>query len=252
MDKSIKLRKPLSRAGNEKKGSRMSRTYNQGCMLAYALDNLGERWTLLIVRDLLLGPRGFVDLQSSLIGIGGSLLSKRLKDLEEFRLVTTETADGKRSQYRLTELGEQLRPTIRSMMRWSVRFMKETADSSAREQMYADVMKPDSIALGIELYADYQRDPALSYVAHLVVDGRPYTVYYMNGDMIVKRGADTPAMARLETSVVTAMSALRREIDATEARASMKTEGDPIVIEHLIACLASRRRPDQHAEKPAA
>lgn len=165
----------------------MSRTYNQGCMLAYALDNLGERWTLLIVRDLLLGPRGFVDLQTSLIGIGGSLLSKRLKELEEFQLVTAESPDGKRSQYRLTELGEQLRPAIRAMMRWSVRFMKETADNSTREKINVEVMKPDSVALGVELYADYQCDPDLSYVAHLVVDGRPYTAYYMKGDMIMKR-----------------------------------------------------------------
>lgn len=220
----------------------MTRTYNQGCMLAHALDNLGERWTLLIVRDLLLGPRGFVDLYSNLKGIGGSLLSKRLKELEELGIVTAESPDGKRSQYRLTELGEQLRPAIRALMRWSVRFKHATIDNPhVRRNIDDEVFKPDSVALGVEMYADYQRDPALSYVARLVVDGSPYTVYYMNGDMIVKRGADTPAMARIEIDSETALSGLKREIDAQEARTRSKVDGDPAVADHMLVCIASKR-----------
>lgn len=217
----------------------MPRTYNQGCMLAYALDNLGERWTLLIVRDLLLGPRGFVDFQTSLGGIGGSLLSKRLKDLEEMQII--ETVDGKRSLYRLTELGEQLRPAVRSLMRWSVRFMKATIESTEdRQRMMAEVSNADSVALGIEMYADYYAGAPISYVARLLIEGRPYTVYYMNGEMILKRGADTPEMAKIETDVPTAMRALRREIDADEAKRLMKHEGDPAALAHLFSCIASK------------
>lgn len=244
MDNSRELRQPESRAETTKKGvGRVTRTYNQGCMLAHALDNIGERWTLLIVRDLLLGPRGFVDLQSSLKGIGGSLLSKRLKELEELGIVTAENPDGKRSQYRLTALGEHLRASIRAMMRWSVRFTQATIDNpQVRRQMVDDVFKPDSVALGVEIYAEYQRDPNLSYVARLVVDGSPYTVYYMNGDMIVKRGADTPAMARIEIDSETALSGLKREIDASEARKRAKVDGDPAVLEHMLVCIASKRQ----------
>jgi len=132
----------------------MTRTYNQGCMLAHALDNIGERWTLLIVRDLLLGPRGFVELQSSLKGVGGSLLSKRLKELEELGIVTAENPDAKRSQYRLTELGEHLRPSVRAMMRWSVRFTRATVyNPHVLKRMMDEVFIPDSIALGVEMYA---------------------------------------------------------------------------------------------------
>ncbi len=211
-------------------------------MLAHALDNLGERWTLLIVRDLLLGPRGFVELHSNLKGIGGSLLSKRLKELEEVGVVSAESPDGKRSQYRLTELGEHLRPSIRALMRWSVRFTRATIDNPhIHQRMMDEVFKPDSVALGVEMYADYQRDPNLSYVARLVVDGNSYTVYYMNGDMIVKRGADTPAMARIEIDSETALAGLKREIDAAEARERSKVDGDAVVIEHLLRCIASKR-----------
>lgn len=220
----------------------MSRTYKQGCMLAYALDNLGERWTLLIVRDLLLGPRGFVELHTSLAGIGGSLLSKRLKELEEVGLITGENPDGKRPQYRLTELGEHLRPTVRAMMRWSVRFMQATVDNPhVRQTMFDHVDKPDSVALGIEMYAEYQREPALSYVAHLIVDSRPYTVYYMQGEMTVRRGADAPAMAKIETDSETALLGLKRKIDAAKARSLVIADGDPMVVEHLIKCIASKR-----------
>jgi len=225
----------------------LARTYNQGCMLAYALDNLGERWTLLIVRDLLLGPCGFVDLQTSLGGVGGSILSKRLKDLEEMRIVTAECAEGKRSQYRLTRLGEQLRPTIRALMRWSLRFMKETADHAEREKMFEEVDKPDSIALGLEIFAEYHPGPAHSYVAHLVMSGHPYTVYYMNGETIVRRGADTPAMARIETELSTVFSGLKRRIDADEARALSTAEGDPAVLAHLFECIGSKRRVENAA-----
>ncbi|MEM9169643.1 MAG: helix-turn-helix domain-containing protein, partial [Pseudomonadota bacterium] len=79
----------------------MSRTYNQECILAYALDLLGERWTLLIVRELFLGSRRFGDLQNALPGLGANLLSKRLKELVEAGLIAGPDGDG-RAHYRLT------------------------------------------------------------------------------------------------------------------------------------------------------
>lgn len=227
---------------NIPRSAELSRTYNQGCMLAYALDKLGERWTLLIVRDLFLGPRGFVELQTGLGGIGGSLLSKRLKELEEMQLVASEGGEGKRSQYRLTELGEQLRPTVRTMMRWSLRFMRETADEEMLRKLVETAYKPDSLALALEIYADYHREPALSYVARLVIDNHPYTIYYMSGEMTVKRGADTPAMATIETSAETVLAGLRRQIGPDEAKARSKTDGDPKALAHLLECIGAKRK----------
>jgi DNA-binding HxlR family transcriptional regulator len=67
------------------------RRYHQYCPVARALDVVGERWTLLIIRELLLGPRRFTDLADGLPGIGSSVLSNRLADLERSGLVAKRT-----------------------------------------------------------------------------------------------------------------------------------------------------------------
>ena len=69
----------------------MSRHYDQFCPVARVLDVVGERWTLLIVRELLLGPRRFTDLAAGLPGIGTSVLTTRLKQLEHDGLVRKQT-----------------------------------------------------------------------------------------------------------------------------------------------------------------
>src|SRR5207249_5492567 len=86
------------------------RTYGQYCGLARALDLVGERWTLLIVRDLALGPKRFTDVLAGLPGIGTSLLSERLRHLEELgvarRAVAARPAAG--GVYELTDHGRVL------------------------------------------------------------------------------------------------------------------------------------------------
>ena len=110
----------------------MTRTYNQDCVLAYSFDLLGERWTFLIIRELFLGPRRFGDLHAALPGIGTNLLSKRLKELEEGGLIAS-TGDG-RNQYRLTDSGEGLRPTLRSLMFWAIEYFMNRSEPSPPNQ----------------------------------------------------------------------------------------------------------------------
>src|SRR5271167_1332823 len=89
------------------------RTYNQYCGLAAALDILGERWTLLIIRELLVRPRRYRDLLADLPGIGTNLLADRLKFLTDQGLVRQrDIAGGKRQVYELTESGQKLRPVV--------------------------------------------------------------------------------------------------------------------------------------------
>ena len=129
----------------------MTRTYNQECVLAYALDLLGERWTLLIVRELFLGPRRFGDLQTELHGLGANLLSKRLKELTEAGLITAPEGDG-HAVYRLTTTGENLRPMVRELFFWSINyFMKNDRPSPPRECIFSNNLTPDSVALAIEI-----------------------------------------------------------------------------------------------------
>lgn len=101
------------------------RTYDQYCGLARALDHVGHRWTLLIVRELLLGPRRFTDLRDGLPGIANNLLADRLRQLQEDGLVARhELAPPAASTvYELTEAGRELRETIDALIRWGGRWM---------------------------------------------------------------------------------------------------------------------------------
>ncbi len=222
--------------GAKNKRKSMARTYNQDCILAHALDLLGERWTLLILRDLFLGPRRFGDLQAGLPGLGANLLSKRLKELDEAGIIDAPGDAG--GGYRLSEMGEKLRPAIRQLMKWSiVYFMTQPEPSPARDCIYSDDLQPDSVALAVELFANHCPQPGVSYVARLVIDDYPYTLYYLNEEMIARRGGDAPAAAKIVTDVATMMKAFRAELSREEALLRLKVTGDEKAIEHLLDCI---------------
>ncbi len=231
----------------------MSRTYNKDCILAHALDLLGERWTFLILRDLFLGPQRFGDLQAGLPGIGANLLSKRLKELEQAGIIVAPTSTEAGAGYRLAPWGEGLRPAIREMMCWSIEYFMERPESSpAHECIYTDHLEPDSVALAIELFARYCPEPDLSYVAHIYIDDFPYTLYYMNGDMVVRRGADTPAVANISTDVATIMQAFRKELTLDEVKPRMELSGHDKVITHLLRCIVHAEKNSEAVLAPAA
>ncbi len=102
------------------------RGYNQACNVAGSLDLLGERWTLLIVRELLTGPRRYRDLLDALPGIGTNLLAARLKGLSEEGLVTQRRVPPPTpaSVYELTEAGRALEPVLLELVRWGLRYRK--------------------------------------------------------------------------------------------------------------------------------
>lgn len=110
------------------------RSYAQYCGAARALDVLGERWTLLIVRDLLPGPRRYGELGARLPGISTDLLTSRLRTLEEHGLVAreTEVGVGRPVSYRLTAAGQELRPIIEHLADIGVRWLGAPAGSEAQ------------------------------------------------------------------------------------------------------------------------
>lgn len=97
----------------------MTRSYGQYCPIAKASELLGDRWSLLIVRELLFGPLRFTDMEQGLPGISRSVLSDRLKHLQRVG-VCEKTPDG---AYRFTEAGEALRPVMQSMGEWVARWI---------------------------------------------------------------------------------------------------------------------------------
>ena len=101
------------------------KTYGQFCGLARALDRVGDRWTLLIVRELLLGDRTFREFQDALPGMGPSLLTKRLTELADDGLVVRNGAPprSKSVEYALTDAGRSLEPVVIELIRWGGRWM---------------------------------------------------------------------------------------------------------------------------------
>lgn len=101
----------------------MSTTYGQYCPLARAMELLGERWTLLVVRDLLIGTRRFNDLARGLPRMSRSLLSTRLSTLCDAGIVQrVRRADGRAAEYRPTEAGRALWPVVEGLLGWGARW----------------------------------------------------------------------------------------------------------------------------------
>ncbi|MEX0785347.1 MAG: helix-turn-helix domain-containing protein [Dehalococcoidia bacterium] len=109
----------------------MARSYEQICPIARTLDLVGERWTLLIVRELFFGADKFTGLQENLPGIPARVLSDRLKKLEEHGLVARQVYSEHplRASYHLTELGQSLKPVLGVMAAWG---MDHTLDAKER------------------------------------------------------------------------------------------------------------------------
>jgi DNA-binding HxlR family transcriptional regulator len=104
-----------------------SRRYGDGCAIATALDHVGERWALLVVRELLLGPKRFTDLQEGLPGAGSKVLAQRLRELESAGVVRRRTLPPPASSqvYELTDWGARLDDIVVALGRWG-------ADASQR------------------------------------------------------------------------------------------------------------------------
>ena len=100
----------------------MPRPYNQTCPIARTLDIIGDRWTLLIVRDLFMGKTRFNEFLASSPGLPSKLLSDRLKKLEQHDLVerVVYSQHPLRAEYRLTDQGRTLAPVIEEIVRWGL------------------------------------------------------------------------------------------------------------------------------------
>jgi DNA-binding HxlR family transcriptional regulator len=108
------------------------RSYGQYCSIAKALDVVGDRWTLLIIRELLIrGACRYTDLRNGLPGIATNLLSDRIRELESAGLIRREDAPPPiaTTLFHLTESGAELLPVLDAIGRWGVRYMIEPADS---------------------------------------------------------------------------------------------------------------------------
>ena len=125
------------------------RTYHQYCATARTLDLVGERWTLLLVRELLTGPRRFGDLLSALGGMGTGLLASRLRFLQDEGLIEAATlpAPARAPAYALTEAGAELRPAVLALSRWGMRW-------AADERVEGEAFQAGWAVLGMQAVFD--------------------------------------------------------------------------------------------------
>ena len=113
--------------------------YEQACAIARALDVVGDRWSLLLVRELTLGPRRYRDLATGLPGIPSNVLAARLKDLQAAGVITRRTlpAPTDVTVYELTDAGRALQPALKELLDWGLHYAPEPSEDDAGQPAWA-------------------------------------------------------------------------------------------------------------------
>ncbi len=159
------------------------RTYNQYCATARTLDLIGERWTLLLIRELLTGPKRFGDLQTSLRGLGTGLLAARLKHLEREGLThkITLPPPSRTPAYALTEAGEELGPVVLALARWGLKW-------AMGERHEVETFHPGWAVLGLHACFDAEAAAGLQAVYEFRIDDEPFHVRIDDGTIEALHG----------------------------------------------------------------
>ena len=191
----------------------VGRSYHQLCPLAYSLDIVGERWTLLIVRELLFGPRRFKDIIKGLPGIGTNLLAGRLKKLEEAGALEKATLPPPAGStvYRLTPRGQELRPTIATLAGWGLSLMGPGIDED-----FLGVV-PTMSALTILFDGG---SPGGPYVCELRISGEVFYAVFSEGGIIVTPGSAPSPDLIISGRSKTVLSLLGKPDEAEKAARS--------------------------------
>jgi DNA-binding HxlR family transcriptional regulator len=132
--------------------TRNVRTYDHFCLTARALERVGDRWSLLVIRDLLTGTKRFTDLMDRLGGITPKTLSQRLRELEDAGIVAVDREPGRREVwYRLTPAGADLRPVLDALSRWGLQHAwrrPRPGESLHAEHLLRSVVQAIDLAAG--------------------------------------------------------------------------------------------------------
>lgn len=205
------------------------RSYNQYCGLAKALDVVGERWTLLIVRNLLLGPLRYSDLLRGLPGITTNLLAKRLKEMEEFGLIERvrgASADGGHA-YRLTALGAGLEPVVHALGNWAWQWMRAPDKQERRNIEWLLVALRRRYHGGVSLRVE------------LVADGVPYRMILTKTRAEITRGElPTPDLTIRGTGAAISLLFLERK-PGGKMPPGVSVDGAPQSVRTLLAAFAT-------------
>lgn len=224
------------------------RSYDQHCAAARALDLVGDRWTLLVVRELLAGPRRYTDLHADLPGVSTDMLAGRLKDMEGAALVTRRRLPppASASVYELTPRGRDLLPVLRSLAAWGAPDLGEPRPTDAVRAHWYAIPLLGALA---ELGAGVVQVSLDEGEFHVRVGGDGSVEYgdgVYDGGAYEGGGAGGPDV-RLRTDAVTCRAVAEGELTLAEA-----IESGRAVLEEGRTTLASERstspRPASAAE----
>jgi DNA-binding HxlR family transcriptional regulator len=216
------------------------RNYGQACSLAGALDRIGERWSLLIVRELLLGPLRFSDLDRAVGGAPTDVLTKRLRDLEREGIVARRELDPPASAvvYELTELGQGLERPILELARWGLNFFQiEEVDELEASWL------PNSLRIVL------QPPPDAEMSVQLRSRGNSFRLHVADGWIAAERGEAVDADLTLAGEPRAVLGAL---VVGDEAEGEVTVEGDPAVLAALRAMVVLPERLQDEALDEAA
>ena len=209
-----------------------TRSYNQFCALSFALDVIGERWTLLIIRELLPGPRRFTDLLEGLPGISTNLLTERLKNLEGQGIIARRTLPPPASStvYELTVFGRDLETPIIELGRWGSRLLPSTLDG---------LSMPTVGTASVAIKAFY--NPSAAQDIHEIYEWRfgveSLQVQVMGGQLCVQQGQYLGSDVVFHADMTVFMGLFSRQVSPDDAIAAglLRIDGDPQALQRFLA-----------------
>jgi DNA-binding HxlR family transcriptional regulator/putative sterol carrier protein len=206
------------------------RTYGDGCAIAQALDLVGERWALLVVRELLLGPKRYTDLRRGLPNASPNVLSQRLGELEGAGVIQRRKLPppaGARV-YELTDWGRELEDTVMSLGRWAAR--------SPTPPTPAPIRSADSVILALRARFDPRAANGLRAGYQLRLGEDRFQLEVADGKLEVARGDAHHADATIDADTDTIAAVLwgGRSLADAERSETMTIEGDKAAVERFI------------------
>jgi DNA-binding HxlR family transcriptional regulator len=205
------------------------RTYCDGCAAAHALDLVGERWALLVIRELLLGPKRFTDLRAGLPNASPNVLSQRLRELERAGVVRRRKLPPPAASrvYELTDWGMDLEPVIVRLGRWGAR-----SPSRPREA----ALGVDSLILSFRTMFDPHAAEGLQASYKLRLGEESFRAEVTEGRFEIVRGSADRPDAAIETDAGTLAALVYegRPLDEALHSGDLKIEGDESAVERFV------------------
>ena len=197
--------------------------FDQYCPVVHALSLVGERWSLLVIRELLHGPKRYTDLANGLPGIGTNILAVRLRDLEEGGIVRKRKLPPPAAStvYELTEYGTELKEALYALARWGARTL---GPPKADDELY-----PEWGVNALPALFNAEEARGLTETYMLRVDGDVFTARIVSGSLEVSVGAaeDADLVVEVDMDTFFALAAGELELRDAVAQGRARAEGGP-------------------------